>query len=570
MRQIFSWSMYRRRARFLNSGNGSFLPKSCNFLPAPWVSHARGGNARKPSKKTARKIDPFETGNMKFGTLLRGALALTFAGAVQIHGALDAKIDEALPKNAAGNVTREFFSALNSNSPEEIERFVKTKVGSAPWGKMTPEKCERMLKKLQEQSGGLELSRVANSDERGVRMLVKSKQRDKTFGMEVNIDPAAPEKASAVWIHHFPARPEPLPPAPADASERIAAVSKWLEKAAEQGRISMAVIVAKGDEIEINKAWGLANSAMKTPITTDSRFTTASAGKMFTSVAIGQLVQAGKLKYTDTIAAHLPDYPNKEAAAKVTIHHLLTHSGGLGDPFDSPLMKQSASFKTQSDYFPTFANKPLAFAPGERHDYSNGGYIVLAAIVEKLSGQLFADYVRENIFKPAGMVATGITPGADNTMVAAGHTVDLIADPLGLTGPQPEEGAKLENGVGMGGWTSTTGDLFKFARALRSGKLLKKELVEESAAGKFMVFEPMKVKYGYGFYEIPMHKDRLVGHSGGGPDFGSASEVEMLWDADYTIVVLGNHGLEQVRGIAHSIGRFLAQPAPEEHKTASK
>jgi hypothetical protein len=67
-----------------------------------------------------------------------------------------------------------------------------------------------------------------------------------------------------------------------------------------------------------------------------------------------------------------------------------------------------------------------------------------------------------------------------------------------------------------------------------------------------------------------MHKDRLVGHSGGGPDFGSASEVEMLWDGDYTIVVLGNHGLEQVRGIAHSIGRFLAEAAREEHKTASK
>lgn len=486
---------------------------------------------------------------------------LLLAAAAQTNAA---SIEETLPKNNVGNVAREFFAALNSGSPEQIERFIRTKTGAAPWGKMTPEKAERMLKKLQEQSGGVTLERMAGGDERAVRMLVKSKQHDKTFGMEVNVDPAAPEKASAIWIHHFPPRPTPLPK-PSEASDRVEAVGKWLSEAGERGQISMAFILAKGDEILINNAWGLADAKTKRPITTESRFATASAGKMFTAVAIGQLVEKGKLKYSDTIGTHLPEYPNAEAK-NVTVHQLLTHTGGLGDPFDSHLMTNSASFKKQSDWFATFAQKPLIFTPGERHEYSNGGYIVLAAIVEKLSGQLFVDYVRENIFKPAGMVETGLTK--ESAPMAIGHTIDLIADPLGLNGPQREEGAKMEDGVGMGGWTSSTSDLFKFARALRNGKLLSPALVNESGTGKAMVFEHMKVKYGYGFYEIPMGGDRLVGHSGGGPDFGSASEVEMLWDKDYTLVMLGNHGLEQVRGLTHMIARFLA--APEETKTAAK
>ena len=179
------------------------------------------------------------------------------------------------------------------------------------------------------------------------------------------------------------------------------------------------------------------------------QYGTASVGKMFTSVAIAQLVQAGKLSYTDTISKFFPNYPNEEAAGKVQVRHLLEHSAGVADPFDSPKIANSANYKWQSDWFETFADKPLAFEPGARHEYSNGGYVVLAAIVEKLSGQKFTEYVQNNIFARAGMNQTGRSTASETLAVSVPHAVNIVTDPLGLEGPQPKKAtAEAEDGVG--------------------------------------------------------------------------------------------------------------------------
>jgi CubicO group peptidase (beta-lactamase class C family) len=290
------------------------------------------------------------------------------------------------------------------------------------------------------------------------------------------------------------------------------------------------------------------------------QYGTASVGKMFTSVAIAQLAQAGRLSYTDTISKFFPNYPNEEAAGKVQVRHLLEHSAGVADPFDSPKIANSANYKWQSDWFETFADKPLAFEPGARHEYSNGGYVVLAAIVEKLSGQKFTEYVQNNIFARAGMNQTGRSTASETLAVSVPHAVNIVTDPLGLEGPQPKKAtAEAEDGVGMGGWTSTGEDLFKFVRALRSHKLLDETHTREITTGKIAFMPaPMNVKYCYGFYEMPVGGDRLVGHSGGGGDLGMGAEVETLWNSDYTIIVLSNIGLEEARRTTHTIARFLA------------
>ncbi|MGZ8921215.1 MAG: serine hydrolase domain-containing protein, partial [Limisphaerales bacterium] len=260
---------------------------------------------------------------------------------------------------------------------------------------------------------------------------------------------------------------------------------------------------------------------------------------------------------------------NKEAAQRVRISHLLEHSGGIADPFDSPKLTNSHNYRLQSDYFETFADKPLAFEPGARHEYSNGGYIVLAAIVERISGQKFTEYLQANVFEPAGMKHTGLTTATEKLPVSVPHAITVAADPLGLKGPQPKAASKpAEDGVGMGGWTSTTADLFRFARALRTYKLLDETHTRDVTTGKIQFMpKPMNVKYCYGFYEVPVSGDRLIGHSGGGGDLGVGAEVEMLWDGDYTIVILSNTGLEEARRNAHVIARFLA--AQNKTKTIS-
>ena len=464
-----------------------------------------------------------------------------------------------LPESPPGRIAEKLLAAVNGSDPSATDQFIADYIVEEPWNRMTPEKYRSLLARLREQSGDLRVERIMMADDRNLRLMVASAKAGKKVGLEIVL----PRKESAragLWVHHFPAKPpSALPKQIMDEPAQVAAVEKHLDECARAGIHSGAVLLAKGDTVLLHKAWGLAHSISNAPNLTNMAYGTASVGKMFTAVAIAQLHQAHKIEYTDTVAQHLPDYPNKEVAQKVQVRHLLAHTGGLGDPFDSPKLANSKNYKQQADYFETFAEKPPAFEPGARHEYSNGGYIVLAAIVEKISGLRFAEYVRKNIFEPAAMRVTGLTTASRTLPVSVPHAVTVLDDPLGLKGPQPKFTAKgLQDGAGMGGWTSTTDDLFKFARALRTDKLLDATHTADITSGKVaFIPPPMDVKYCYGFYEMPIGQDRMVGHSGGGGDSGVGAEVEMLWNSQHTIVVLSNRGLEEARRTAHDIARFL-------------
>jgi D-alanyl-D-alanine carboxypeptidase len=466
----------------------------------------------------------------------------------------------ALPESAPGKIAGKLLAAINSSESAATDQFVADHITDEPWNRMTPEKYRALLGKLRDQSGDLRIEKIMMADDRDLRLLVASAKAGKKVGLEMVLPKKDSTRACWLWIHHFPAKPPfPLPKEAMDEPAQVAAIEKHLDESAGVGIHSGAVLIAKGDTVLLHKAWGLAHSISNTPNLTNMQYGTASVGKMFTAVAIAQLHQAHKIEYTDTIAQHLPDYPNKETAHKVQVRHLLAHTGGLGDPFDSPKLANSKHYQRQADYFETFAEKPPAFEPGARHEYSNGGYIVLAAIVEKITGLSFAEYVRKNIFEPAGMHTTGLTTASKTLPVSVPHAVTVVDDPLGLKGPQPKATDKEpQDGAGMGGWTSTTADLFKFARSLRTNKLLDATNTADITSGKVaFIPPPMNVKYCYGFYEMPLGQDRMVGHSGGGGDSGVGADVEMLWNSEHTIVVLSNHGLEEARRTAHDIARFL-------------
>jgi CubicO group peptidase (beta-lactamase class C family) len=187
---------------------------------------------------------------------------------------------------------------------------------------------------------------------------------------------------------------------------------------------------------------------------------------------------------------------------------------------------------------------------------------VLAAIVEELSGQTFTDYLCNSVFQRAGMRDTGCAgPETDN--IAAPHRRRMLLDPLGIEPRIVDKTPEFKRtGAGMGGWQTTTADLFRFARAVRTNALLSKATTEKVTTGKASVMGE-RVKYGYGFYDVEAKGDRMVGHSGGGGDMAVAAEVEMLWDSGYTVVILSNYDLEETRRLAFDIHRFLrAQVMP--------
>jgi len=326
-------------------------------------------------------------------------------------------------------------------------------------------------------------------------------------------------------------------------------IESYLNSLVAENKLSGAVLVAKDGVTIASKAAGIANKATGAPIALDTKFNLGSINKMFTAVAIAQLAQAGRLSFTDAIGKHLPDYPNKEVAGKVTIHHLLTHTSGMGLYWNEKFMAQREKLLTVAAHLPLFASDPLSFAPGEKFQYSNSGYMVLGAIIEKVSGQDYYSYVAEHIYKAAGMTETGFyEPGKKIANLAIGYTRES-ADRKQLDEARDNENIREIRGGPAGGGYSTVEDMVKFHMALRSYKLLSKEHTELVTTGK--VDGPGGSRYGYGFGDNTSGGKHIVGHNGGAP--GIAANFEMYPELGYTVVLLMNTDPPATRPIIKGI-----------------
>src|SRR5881394_1681429 len=308
-------------------------------------------------------------------------------------------------------------------------------------------------------------------------------------------------------------------------------LQSYFDSLAAENKLSGVVLVAKDGVTLASKAAGVANKATNTPIDLNTRFNLGSMNKMFTAVAVAQLAQAGKLSFTDNVGKHLPDYPNKDVAGKVTIHHLLTHTSGMGMYWGEKFKEQREKLLTVAAYLPLFASDPLAFPPGEKFQYSNAGYMLLGAIIEKVSGEDYYNYVQEHIYKPAGMNDTGFyEPGKPIPNLAVGYTrMSLNGQPQ--TEIRDNESTREIKGGPAGGGFSTAPDLVRFQHALFSYKLLDKAHTELVTTGK--VDGPGgKSRYGYGFGDSNSDGKHIVGHNGGAP--GIAANLDMFPESGYT------------------------------------
>lgn len=314
-------------------------------------------------------------------------------------------------------------------------------------------------------------------------------------------------------------------------------IQSYLDSIGAENKLSGAILVAKDGVPIASKVAGTASKTTGAQNRLDTKFNIGSLNKMFTAVAIAQLAQAGRLKFNDTVGKHLPDYPNKTVAGKVTIHQLLTHTSGMGSYSVETFKAQREKLTTVAAYLPLFANDALTATPGEKFQYSNSGYLVLGAIIEKISGQDYHSYVRENVYKPAGMTNTGFyEPGKVIPNLAIGYT---RMGPDGKPGEQLMENTdRLEvRGGPAGGGYSTVEDLLKFHVALSGFKLLNREYTGIVTKGKVEAPGPIG-KYAYGFGDKVFDGKHIVGHNGGWP--GVAANFEMYPELGYTAVILLN------------------------------
>jgi D-alanyl-D-alanine carboxypeptidase len=334
----------------------------------------------------------------------------------------------------------------------------------------------------------------------------------------------------------------------------------YIDKLAAEDKFSGAVLVARDGKPIFMKAYGMANKSGNIPNRIDTKFNLGSMNKMFTAVAIAQLAERSKLSFDDPISKHLPDYPSREVANKVTIHHLLTHTSGLGDYQNERFYAQLDKMRTVADLVPLFANDPLSFEPGEKWDYSNAGFVVSGLIIEKASGQSYFEYVKQHIFKPAGMTNTDFYERDTNVLNrAVGYMkVNLKGEPDPEAPRRENRSTRPAKGSPAGGAYSTVNDMFRFRLALLKYRLLNQKYTDIVMREKVKVPAgwPMS-EYGYGFAISFVNGKRIVGHGGAG--LGIAGKLEMYPELSYTVVILSNYDLPAIMPVVMKTRELILQ-----------
>lgn len=329
------------------------------------------------------------------------------------------------------------------------------------------------------------------------------------------------------------ARPDPAasPAGPLSDSEIADELGSYFRRLADEDFLSGVILVAKDGEPFFHEAYGWANRDFDVPNRPDTKLGLGSINKMFTAVAIAQLAETGKVSFDDPVSAYLPGFPTPEAAQKIRIEHLLTHSSGLGSSHTGEASRRQHP-RTVDESLASVRGQEPHFEPGTRRRYSNDGFLVLGKIIEVVSGKDYFTYVREHIYEPAGMHDTDTY---DRDRVNKNLAVGYFGEDAG--GEALYYNNLFHSGVRggpAGGGYSTARDLLRFAEALDSGKLVSPEMFRLMATPKP---ELGAEAYGYGFI-VDMSDGHVVGHNGGW--LGVYSKLDIYLDNGYTAVVLTN------------------------------
>jgi CubicO group peptidase (beta-lactamase class C family)/uncharacterized protein YneR len=322
-----------------------------------------------------------------------------------------------------------------------------------------------------------------------------------------------------------------LLPARATSSDLAAYADHLLATTYPADQPGAAALVVKDGQVVLRKGFGMANLELGIPVSPEMVFELGSITKQFTAASILLLQERGQLRVEDEITKYLPDYPTH--GQKITVENLLTHTSGIpsytGLPEWLPRVREDMKL---ADLIAIFKDKPLEFTPGEKWAYDNSGYILLGAIIEKVSGKSYEQFVEEEIFQKLGM-----------THSRYGHADEIV--PMRAAGYEKNEKGfynarylSMTQPYAAGSLMSTVDDLAIWDRALSSEALLKKASLDR-------MFTPSKVKsglsthYGYGMGISELAGKRLLAHGGG--IFGFTTIIARVPEERLLVVILSNN-----------------------------
>ena len=442
---------------------------------------------------------------------------------------------QAFPSTPAGNRAAEIFGLFNNAStisPKEYGRqnfsnSFKSAIPEDSWG--------GGIIQIRNMTGKVELESFEEDGKYNITFIIKSISNGRRFSINITTEEKEPFLISLLGL--FPAGQVRSEVQNQDkqsvkkdlevSSEKLSEVVEYLRDQAGKGLFSGAVMVAKDGKPLVSEVAGYANKGLRVPNKIDTKFNLGSLNKIFTSVAILQLVEAGKIGIDDPIGKYLDMFP-KEIAENVTIRQLLNMSNGWGDYWQNEYyLANKDMLRTLPDYIEFIKDIPLQFEPGSNTIHSNTGFEVAGAVIEKVSGMDYFTYVREKIYMPAGMINSD-SYDRDSSVenLATGYT---NFHPLDVK----REGWQWANtyilsprGTPAGGGYSTVGDMLIFDNALRSNKL---------AGKKYVDFMNNRYEGEIGTKFVPV---RVLRGAGGGRGISAFYGRDII--NGYTILVLTN------------------------------
>jgi CubicO group peptidase (beta-lactamase class C family) len=444
---------------------------------------------------------------------MKKSFIIAIITAFVLQAAAQSQTVHSLSDSKGGQRVLAYFDAFNTGDEQKLRVFFTENIAEASLQQRPVEPRLDFHRQVKRDIQTVEIKTIVSVTPVEIKLLalsanggwvsyifrIEDQPAQKIVGL--TIEPTDPPAAGAKAAY----------PSPATSAEFLSTTAKYFDDLANADTFSGVVLIAKDDKPVFSKAYGMASKEYGVANRVDTKFNLGSINKIFTRAAIGQLVRQGKLSFDDTLGKFLPDYPNRDAAAKITIRHLVTMRSGIGDFTTEKFFASSKDrFRNNADFIPLFADKALDFEPGTKEQYSNGGYILLGAIIEKISGKSYYDFVRENVFKSAGMADTD------------SYEVDKM--PANSATGYMQAGAKTRvnnlfmrpaRGSAAGGGYSTAEDLLKFSVALKGGKLF----VPDNDG-----FPP---------------KDPTFGIAGGSEGVNAAFIVNAR--SGYTIIVLSNY-----------------------------
>jgi CubicO group peptidase (beta-lactamase class C family) len=436
-------------------------------------------------------------------------------------------------RSAAVNRARDFVATVNAADAPAVKRLRDNDISEA-FAKSIPAAAFLQFFRNQHRvTGGEEF--VDAQVRAGTPNVVDVALRDHVYGelhgLTLTFDGEADQKLSDFELADG---------APSWAIANRAAMSpSWVAMRSRQmaqrgcraGVFFGAVLMAHGAQVLLQEACGEASLRFHARNNIETRFNLGSMNKMFTAVAVMQLVEAGKVSLTDPLSRYADEsWLPHDISSRITIEELLTHTSGLGSFFDDGFDQTSRElYRELDDYKPLIQTEKLAFVPGAKFQYSDTGMFMLGVVIEKASGENYFDYIRRHIYAPSGMNETDCYP--------MDEPVENLATGYGYYSKGPYHWREntfshVFRGGPAGGGFSTVGDLFRFVRALESGKLV------TPASLKMMWTDRPPNNYGAGFEISDTAAGKVVGHSGFFD--GISARLSIFVDQGYVVAVLSN------------------------------